>query len=122
MDDAIENLDLSTTMCRMAGRLGAQEVVELLGSDFESPQYAEGLIRELQKLAGLDSPDDNPQKLAPLARLESATMPFGEHYGKPFGEVPLSYLDWLCRSQESFYADLRAYLTHPENHRRLEDE
>lgn len=50
----------------------------------------------------------------PIARLGALVIPFGQHVGKRFDDVPLDYLDWLCREQESFYKTLRAYLKHPE--------
>ena len=37
-------------------------------------------------------------------------MPLGQYKGKPIDTVPLQYLDWLCREQESFYSELRRYL------------
>ena len=57
-----------------------------------------------------------------LKRYERNSMPFGKFMGWHIGDVPLEYLDWLCRSQEDFYCDLRRYLLARNKEDRDDDE
>lgn len=101
---------------RVAGSLMAVELMSLIkSSDFEDADYMDGLVERMQR-DGSHKPieDEADVKPEPIARLGATEMPFGLHAGKTFDDVPLQYLDWLCRSQEGFYKSLRAYLRHPE--------
>lgn len=100
---------------RVAGSRLAQELLILIEPAQQAdPQFMDGLVSRLERETGC--------RLAPapptpsLARLRAVLMPFGQYRGQPLAEVPRDYLDWLCRSQEEFYRDLRAFLTHPDNH------
>lgn len=101
---------------RVAGSLYAVELMQLVqSSDLEDADYMDGFLDRLNREFGQSEMNDVAQpSLTPIARLGATVMPFGGHKGKTLDEVPLAYLDWLCRSQEEFYRDLRAYLKHPE--------
>ena len=101
---------------RVAGSLYAVELMQLVkSSDLEDADYMDGFLDRLNRDFGQQEIEDvGDVKPIPIARLGSIVMPFGQHQGKCFDDVPLEYLDWLCRSQEEFYRDLRAYLKHPE--------
>ncbi len=101
---------------RIAGRKMGRDLFSLIkGGDAASRQYMESLIEELQRQNKLLHPaPPPPENHTPITRLGSTIMPFGIHAGKSFDDVPLEYLDWLCRSQEDFYKTLRSYLRHPE--------
>jgi len=98
------------------GRRQAIELFDLLEwEDGFGADFAESLLKELAKLLPHRKKDEiSVEQPTPIARLGSTLMPFGAYQGKRFDDVPLEYLDWLCRSQEDFYRDLRAYLKHPE--------
>jgi hypothetical protein len=77
--------------------------------------YADAFCETLRSLLPQRRKDVvEPKSPPPIARLGAMQIPFGQHAGKCFDDIPLDYLDWLCRSQEDFYRDLRAYLKHPE--------
>ena len=101
---------------RVEGSLYAVELMQLVNSsDLEDADYMDGFLDRLNREFGQQEINDVADaKPIPIARLGAITMPFGQHQGKCLDEVPLEYLDWLCRSQEDFYRDLRAYLKHPE--------
>jgi len=102
---------------RKAGRLLADTIIDLIGDDALDDWLVESLLKELSnKLlpSKAKPPDPKPE---PLTCLEQTKMPMGRYLGKRFADIPLDYLDWLCREQEDFYLDLRAYLKHPENRR-----
>jgi hypothetical protein len=101
---------------RVAGSQLAQELLTLIEPAQQAdPQFMDGLVSRLERETGC-RPAPTPQTTS-LARLRAVLMPFGQYQGRPLAEVPRDYLDWLCRSQEEFYCDLRAFLTHPElNH------
>lgn len=99
---------------RIAGRKMANELFGLIEGGNATRVYMESLIDELKRLAGIAEPEPATKKHEPIARLGATEMPFGAHGGKCFDEIPLEYLDWLCRTQEGFYKSLRAYLKHPE--------
>ena len=101
---------------RVAGSLYAVELMQLVKtSDLEDADYMDGFLDRLNREFGqqeiTDVGDMEPQ---PIARLGATIMPFGQYKDNSFDDIPLEYLDWLCRSQEEFYRDLRAYLKHPE--------
>lgn len=103
---------------RVAGRKAAMEAWELYCPAITDFYFAESFIESLKAQTGIA---DHERAVAecsvseiPIARLGATEMPFGGHAGKKFDDVPLEYLDWLCRSQEDFYKSLRAYLRHPE--------
>ena len=74
----------------------------------------DGLVERMIR-DGSHSPIETADvKPEPIARLGAIEMPFGAYAGKSFDETPIEYLDWLCRSDESFYKSLRAYLKHPD--------
>ncbi len=109
-------MDEKRIISRINGRNMAAEIASLLDdADFANRDYMESFVEELKRASGhWVEADAAVEKAAPIARLGHTLMPFGEHKGKSFDFVPLSYLDWLCRSQEEFYRALRSYLTHPE--------
>ena len=97
---------------------GSQYAVQLLSlipsCDLEDADYMDGLVERMIR-DGSHSPIETADvKPEPIARLGAIEMPFGAHAGKSFDETPIEYLDWLCRSNESFYKSLRAYLKHPD--------
>lgn len=102
---------------RRLGRDTAVEVIDLCGLDAENQVAMQAMIKELTKLLLPPEPTPEPPKQPPFAQLETTLMPFGSHEGERFCDVPLDYLDWLCRSQEEFYKSLRVYLRHSENRR-----
>ena len=101
---------------RVAGSLFAVELMALIPSaDFADANFMGGLIDRIKRDSSSEPIEDvSDVKPEPIARLGNTAMPFGQYAGKLFDDVPLEYLDWLCRSQEDFYKDLRAYLKHPE--------
>lgn len=116
MNDRRAAVNEAAIAARVAGRKAAEEIKPLLewpnnhGADF-----ADGFIGYMQQALPRRKADVvEPKKPEPIARLGATEMPFGTHAGLTFDETPLDYLDWLCGSQEHFYAKLRAYLTHPE--------
>jgi len=101
---------------RVAGSLMAVELASLIASsDIEDADYMDGLLDRLNRDFGqqeiTDVADVKPE---PIARLGKTIMPFGQYKDNSFDDIPLEYLDWLCRSQEDFYRNLRAYLKHPD--------
>lgn len=105
---------------RVHGRNVADEVFGMIGGDLSmhvghGADFADALIEGLQSLLPhRKSISVEAPKEIPIARLGATEMPFGEYMGHNFDGTPLDYLDWLCRTQEKFYAGLRAYLKHPE--------
>jgi len=100
---------------RIQGRDMAKEILDLVGEHEDI--FMESFCETINK--HINPPDELPYELMPepLSRLENTKMPMGRYLGKRFADIPLDYLDWLCREQEDFYRDLRAYLRHPENRR-----
>jgi hypothetical protein len=83
--------------------------------DGHGADFAEAFIEKMAELLPkrrTDAPAKEP--LPPIARLGAVTLNFGQHKGLPLDEIPLDYLDWLCRTYEDLVKDLKAYLTHPE--------
>ena len=100
---------------RIAGRKAAEECFELLQGDTEHQHYWEAFVDEILTLSGVKASQQKEESPpTPIARLGQMQMVFGVHKGKPFDEIPLEYLDWLCGTQEDFYKTLRDYLKHPE--------
>ena len=100
---------------RIAARKSAEDVLELLDwPDGTGADFADAFLERMRSLLPRRQEKDPPPKTVPLARLAATTMPFGKHEGRRFDDIPDDYLDWLCRSQEEFLADLRAYLRHPD--------
>lgn len=97
---------------RIEGRKAAEEIRELLdiGRDPTADPYLDAFIETLRPAA---KPTNAPPR-EPIARLGATPLDFGAHRGKTFDDVPVDYLDWLCKSQESSAAALRSYLTHPD--------
>lgn len=86
-----------------------EQVFDLF-DDFTDKHW-ERLRDVLMKTYPLPVPEkQKPMTDAEMKRYELEPFPFGAHCGKPTGVVPLDYLDWLCRTQEDFYRDLRRYL------------
>lgn len=99
---------------RVAGSHLAQELLTLIEPAQQAdPQFMDGLLARLERETGC-RPAPTPAPAIPRARLAALPMPFGQYQGRPLAEVPREYLDWLCRSQEEFYRDLRAFLAYPE--------
>jgi hypothetical protein len=115
--DREERLEMSNEqriINRCNGRNMASEVASLLADDdFSNRDYMEAFVEELVKVAGLNDVKATEEKPEPIARLGATIMPFGAHKDKSLDDVPFEYLDWLCRSQEECYKNLRAYLKHP---------
>lgn len=82
--------------------------------DIEDADFMDGLLDRLDRDFGRREVEASEAQPIPIARLGATIMPFGQHKDASFDDIPLEYLDWLCRSQEDFYRDLRAYLKHPE--------
>ena len=101
---------------RVEGSLYAVQLLSLIASkDLEDADYMDGLVERMIRDGSHKHIEEVAEvKPEPIARLGATEMPFGAHAGKTFDETPLEYLDWLCRSQESFYKSLRAYLKHPQ--------
>ena len=107
---------------RIDGREAARDLHAMLVDDNCKPwvdgtgaDYAEALLKELASLLPSRTVrEPEPEKPLPLARLAAEVIDFGLHAGKTFDNVPLDYLDWLCRAQEEFLGRLRAYLKHPD--------
>lgn len=103
---------------RIAGRKAATECFGLLEGDTEHHHYWESFVDEIETLCGIRAAkiekEAKESKPTPIARLGQMQMVFGAHKGKSFDEIPIDYLDWLCRNQEDFYKCLREYLRHPE--------
>jgi hypothetical protein len=103
---------------KIAGREMAAELCEYIGQPWEDgtgADFAESLLRELAerlpKRAKQIEPEEKP---LPIARLGATIQNYGQYSGKCYDDIPLSYLDWLCRENERQYKELKAYLTHPE--------
>lgn len=100
---------------RVAGSLRAVEFAQLLEShEIEDADFMDGFLSRLNRDFGCCEIETAGVKPEPIARLGATRIPFGSYDGMAFDEIPLEYLDWLCRSQEEFYKQLRAYLKHPE--------
>lgn len=107
-------MDEHKVAAKVAGRKAAEELVSLLSvPDGHGADYADILCETLRALLPKRRVPE-PEKPIPIARLGAMQMNFGIHQGKTFDEIPLEYLDWLCRSQEDMCKNLRAYLTHPD--------
>lgn len=108
--------NLARVKSRVEGRRVASEIWSLIQdtSDSRDEDFLKAMIEKLQVLSGLVPPEKPEQKPEPIARLGKMQMVFGVYKGKPFDEIPLEYLDWLCGEQEDFYRTLRAYLKHPQ--------
>jgi hypothetical protein len=100
---------------RVDGRKAAGDLLELLSeSDKNNRDFMQSLVDTISTVCDLvPEPEPTPTP-EPIARLGATKIPFGQHNGKDFDSVPLDYLDWLCREQESFYKTLRSYLKHPD--------
>lgn len=100
---------------RIEGSKYAVQLISLIASsDLADPDYIGGLVDRIVRDTSQKPIEVADLKPEPIARLGATEMPFGEHKGTSFDDVPLEYLDWLCRTQENFYKSLRAYLKHPE--------
>lgn len=98
---------------RIRGRQYARECLEIYDQELTEPHVRESFVDEI--LSRLCPKQPEPEVLrTPIARLGQLQMVFGAHKGKPFDDIPLEYLDWLCRTQEDFYKSLREYLRHPD--------
>ncbi len=99
---------------RIAGRRYARELLQLVTEEHrQDTDYMEAIVEEFEKFTrrGVAEPAEG---LPPIARLGATMIPFGMHGGKSLDDVPLEYLDWLCREQEGLHGAVRAYLKHPE--------
>lgn len=100
---------------RVEGRKVAADLLDML--DDETKDDRDVMLAVVETITSVCDLAPKPEPAAtpePIARLGALVIPFGQHVGKRFDDVPLDYLDWLCREQESFYKTLRAYLKHPE--------
>lgn len=87
-----------------------EQVFYLFNDDFTEKHW-ERLRDVLLQRHPLPVPaKQQPMTDAEVKRYELEAFPFGAHCGKKTGDVPIEYLDWLCRTQEDFYRDLRRYL------------
>lgn len=106
---------------RIRGAEAAREILEYIGDEKHDPNFVARFLEVLQ-----EELLPNPEKPTGLAtdsveRLGATVLEFGVYRGQQFDSIPITYLDWLCRSQEQGLADLRAYLKHPRlnDHRRI---
>lgn len=100
---------------RIKGREAANKLLEAVDKrKMTSPPFRQGFYRRMCEASAESTGDVANSKPEPIARLGKTRVPFGKYKSQPFDNVPVEYLDWLCREQEEFYADLRKYLTHPE--------
>lgn len=109
-------VDQKRIEARVAGRKAAADVFGLLSwPDGHGSEYADSLCETLRgMLPQAKATEVVPEPIPPIARLGAIVMPFGAYQDNSLDDVPIEYLDWLCRSQEEFYKNLRAYLKHPE--------
>ncbi len=99
---------------RVRGREAVADILSLLDAGVRDDAEAmEAIVEALECFTNRNKPAA-PVAVEPIARLGTVKITFGVHAGKEFDDVPLEYLDWLCRQQESFYKTLRSYLKHPE--------
>ena len=95
---------------KVAGRTAAREVFGLLAwEDGTGADYADSFLDEMRKLLPERRQPDPPKEISQAA-LNKTKIPFGQYKDQPLEDIPLDYLDWLCRSQEDFYYRLRMYL------------
>ena len=119
-----ERINAERIRLRVAGRQMAADMVSLIDNQSRtSRDYVESMLEEIARIAPFypnadrhdpcGVPEENVTH-EPIARLGATIMPFGQYADNSFDDTPIEYLDWLCRSQEGLYKDLRAYLKHPE--------
>lgn len=100
---------------RVDGRIAAHEIVTLLKwPDGHGADYADAFVSQIRDLLPKRKADAIDVIPVPIARLGAVKLEFGAHKGKTLDEVPLKYLDWLCRTTEDTLKDVRAYLKHPD--------
>lgn len=104
---------------KIAGRQAAGDVADLIGDQLCDRAFFGRFIEVLQEKFG-DGGSDSIVPPEPVSRLGRTVVPFGVYRESSFDETPIAYLDWLCREQESFLSQLKAYLKHPDidEHRR----
>lgn len=117
---------------RVAGGKTAREALELLrdalAGEFTNPSTPEAFaaaesaavavqewLDRWRKQFGITEPpakqsDTQPMTNREAREFEQEVMPFGLHRGKPMGDVPLDYLDWLLGKREQDTKRLTAYL------------
>lgn len=111
-------MDSKKIIRRGRGRAAAAEVISLLADELQDPDFSAALVEAISAHAGLGrQQSETPDDPIPYARLEGYHIPFGRHRDERFSDVPLDYLDWLCRASEEFLRDLQAYLKHPKTRR-----
>ena len=117
----IVRLDQKRLSSRVRGRQTARELCGLLKQiELSDRDFMAACLEQLLTEAKLDLALIPASQLQaahvpePLGRLATWQIPFGKYQGCSLDEIPLDYLDWLCRSQEDFYKGLRAYLQHPD--------
>jgi len=103
---------------RIQGREFADTVIAVEGLKKEPLPYRESFCERLTDVLIPKEPKPSLRD-KPIETLRMIEMPFGQHVGQPLAQVPLKYLEWLVRSQEEFYRDLRAYLRHPETRHQM---
>ena len=94
----------------------AEQLHDLMQSELRSDAEVQACLNVLSSVPPRVAVEPIPP---PIARLGSTVLGFGRYRGSSYDDVPLEYLDWLCREQENMLRDLRAYLKHPQltNHR-----
>ena len=110
----MEMADVVRIRKRIEGRKAAGDIAELIGDLLHDRAYLAAFVEELQARFGEQHVEAQTPPPEPIGRLGSTLIEFGVYRGKTFDDVPLEYLDWLCRVQEDSAKRLRAYLKHPE--------
>lgn len=112
----MSSIDPKRVAARVAGRAAASEVIDLLSwPDGYGADYADAFVEVIRAMMPMRQDKIvEPPKLTPIARLGATKIEFGLHAGKSLDDIPLEYLDWLCRANESLTREIKEYLQHPE--------
>ncbi len=107
---------------RIAGRIEAEQMIEMLQTSEKSPAWQQGFFRELHR-ASIASGDVTIERLKVMddeqaKRFEKKTIDFGTHRGIEYRSVPITYLTWLADS----VLNLQAYLRSERGQKRIEKE
>jgi hypothetical protein len=75
----------------------------------------------------LKQTEPKPTTVEPMSEREAKmfdaeTIAFGKYQGRPFREIPTSYLSWLADSQRALWREIHRYLTSPANREGREGE
>lgn len=100
---------------RVQAQKAADAIYELMIESVDGyvDLYWEFLDRHIQKHLVINQiPASAPMTEIQATHFGNTAMPFGKYSGRPIGDVPLLYLDWLIKSgeEETFKSNLRRYL------------